>query len=76
MKPKASRILAEHGTSGKGNGRVDVGEWVSLEFSVTVPVAEWNDQAVTIMREEDTLVHDDGSVEYFSGPQTELWVIR
>lgn len=56
--------------------RLRSGEWVSLEFSVTVPVAEWNDQAVTIMREEDTLVHDDGRVEYFSGPQTELWVIR
>ena len=56
--------------------RLRAGEWVSLEFSVTVPVAEWDDQAVTIMREEDTIVHEDGRVEYLSGPQTELWVIR
>ena len=52
------------------------GEWISLEFAVTVPVPEWDDQPVDIMREEDTLVHSDGRVEYLSGPQTELWLIR
>ena len=52
------------------------GEWISLEFSVTAPAPEWDGQAVTIMREEDTLVHGDGRVEYLSGPQTELWLIR
>ena len=52
------------------------GEWISLEFSITAPAPEWDGQAVTIMREEDTLVHGDGRVEYLSGPQTELWLIR
>ena len=52
------------------------GEWISLEFSVTVPVPEWDGQEVDILREEDTLVHPDGRVEYLSGPQQELWVIR
>ena len=52
------------------------GDWVSLEFAVTVPVPEWDDQPVTIMREEDTLVTSDRSPEYLSGPQTELWVIH
>ena len=52
------------------------GDWVSLEFAVTVPVPEWDDQPVTIMREEDTLVTSDMSPEYLSGPQTELWIIR
>ncbi len=52
------------------------GEWVSLEFSVTVPVPEWKNQLVTIMREEDTVSREDGPPEYLSGPQTELWVIR
>ena len=52
------------------------GEWISLEFSVRAPVPEWGDQVVTIMREEDTLVHGDGDVEYLSGPQSELWLIR
>jgi hypothetical protein len=52
------------------------GEWISMEFSITVPIPEWNGQRVTIMREEDTLIHADGRVEFLSGPQTELWVIR
>ena len=52
------------------------GEWISLEFAVTVPIPEWDGQSVDIMREEDTIVHPDGRVEYLSGPQTELWVIR
>ena len=52
------------------------GDWVSLEFAVTVPVPEWDDQPVTIMREEDTLVTAATSPEYLSGPQTELWVIH
>ena len=52
------------------------GEWISLEFSVTAPAPEWDGQAVTILREEDTLVHGDGRVEYLSGPQRELWLIR
>ena len=52
------------------------GDWVSLEFAVTVPVPEWDDQLVTILREEDTLVTADTSPEYLSGPQAELWIIR
>ena len=56
--------------------RLRAGEWISLEFSVSEAVPEWNDQAVTIMREEDTIVHSDGNVEYLSGPQRELWVIQ
>ncbi|HJN45359.1 MAG: M24 family metallopeptidase [Vicinamibacterales bacterium] len=52
------------------------GDWVSLEFAVTVAVPEWDDQPVTIMREEDTLVTSDAAPEYLSGPQTDLWIIR
>ena len=51
------------------------GDWVSLEFAVTAPVPEWDNQPVTIMREEDTLVTSDASPVYLSGPQTELWII-
>ena len=43
---------------------------------MTVPVPEWDGQEVDILREEDTLVHPGGRVEYLSGPQQELWVIR
>ena len=56
--------------------RLRAGEWISLEFSVSEAVPEWNDQVVTIMREEDTIVHSDGNVEYLSGPQRELWIIQ
>jgi hypothetical protein len=52
------------------------GEWVSLEFSVTAPVPEWDGQPVTIMREEDTVAREDGPPEYLSGPQDELWIIK
>ena len=51
------------------------GDWVSLEFAVTAPVEEWDDQAVTIMREEDTVISADGAPRYLSGPQHELWTI-
>ena len=52
------------------------GDWVSLEFAVTVPVPEWGGQAVSIMREEDTLITAGVPPEYLSGPQAELWVIE
>ena len=48
----------------------------ALEFSVTAAVPEWDGQAVTIMREEDTRITSDAAPAYLSGPQTELWVIR
>jgi hypothetical protein len=52
------------------------GEWVSLEFSTTTAVPEWGGEQVRMRREEDVLVHPDGRIEYLSGPQPELWVIR
>ena len=52
------------------------GDWVSLEFAVTAAVPEWDDQVITIMREEDLKVTAADGGEYLSGPQTELWLIR
>ena len=52
------------------------GDWVSLEFAVTAPVPEWDGQAVTIMREEDTLIRADQPPEYLSGPQNALWIVE
>lgn len=52
------------------------GDWVSLEFAVSVPVPEWEDQVVTIMREEDTLIRANRVPEFLSGPQTELWIVK
>ena len=47
------------------------GDWVSLEFAVTAAVPEWGGQAVSIMREEDTLITAGAEPEYLSGPQVE-----
>jgi hypothetical protein len=52
------------------------GEWVSLEFATTTSVPEWKGAKVRMLREEDVKVHEDGRVEYLSGPQEALWVIR
>ena len=52
------------------------GEWLSLEFSSTTAVPEWDGQRVRMLREEDLLVHPDGRLEFLSGPQKELWLVR
>ena len=52
------------------------GEWVSLEFSSSTVVPEWGGQRVRIMREEDLHVRKDGTQQFLSGPQNELWVVR
>ncbi len=54
---------------------VKEGDWVSLEFAVTASVPEWDGQAVTIMREEDTLLTAEAPPRYLSGPQVNLWII-
>jgi len=52
------------------------GEWVSLEFATTTAVPEWGGAKVRMLREEDLVVRENGRVEYLSGPQRDLWVIR
>ena len=52
------------------------GEWVSLEFSSSTVVPEWGGQRVRMMREEDLHVRKDGSQQFLSGPQNELWIVR
>ncbi len=52
------------------------GDWVSLEFAITAAVPEWGGQAVSIMREEDTLITAGAPPEYLSGPQAGLWLIE
>jgi len=52
------------------------GEWVSLEFATTTAVPEWGGAKVRMMREEDLIVREDGTVNYLSGPQRDLWIIR
>ena len=51
-------------------------EFWSIEYSVTTAVPEWGGQEVSMAREEDARVTEDGDVEYLTGPQEELWLIR
>src|SRR5690606_40349698 len=50
-------------------------EFWSIEYSVSGPVPEWGGQRVTMAREEDAWVDQDGKVRFLVGPQTELWLI-
>jgi hypothetical protein len=50
-------------------------EFWSIEYNVSGAVPEWGGQTVTMYREEDARVTEDGTVEYLVGPQTELWLI-
>jgi Xaa-Pro aminopeptidase len=51
-------------------------EFWSVEFSVSGPVPEWGGQRVSMGREEDGWVTEDGSFRWMAGPQSELWTIR
>jgi Xaa-Pro aminopeptidase len=51
-------------------------EFWSVEFSVTGTIPEWDDQTVTMGREEDGWVAADGVFHWMAGPQTELWTVR
>jgi hypothetical protein len=51
-------------------------EFWSIEFGTTTAVPEWDGQKVSMAREEDAYIAEDGQARYLSGPQTELWLIR
>ena len=50
-------------------------EFWSIEYNVSGSIPEWGGQTVTMSREEDARVTDEGVVEYLVGPQMELWLI-
>lgn len=52
------------------------GVWFSLEFRTRTAVPEWNNQLVSMQREEDMIVPASGPARYTAGPQTQLWIIR
>jgi Xaa-Pro aminopeptidase len=51
-------------------------EFWSVEFSVSGAVPEWNDQTLSMGREEDGWVAADGTFHWMSGPQKEMWLVR
>ena len=50
-------------------------EFWSIEYSVSGPVAEWGGQRVTMAREEDAWVDENGDVHFMAGPQAALWLV-
>jgi len=50
-------------------------EFWSIEYNVSGPVPEWDGQNVTMAREEDAWIDEDGQVHFMVGPQMELWLI-
>ena len=56
---------------------VRANEFWSIEYNVQGKVPEWNNQTVTIPREEDAVIESDGSrARFIVGPQKELWLIK
>ncbi len=52
-------------------------EFWSIEYNVQGKVPEWNNQIVTIPREEDAVIEADGSrARFIVGPQKEFWLIK
>lgn len=52
------------------------GVWFSLEFRTRTAVPEWNNQLVSIQREEDMIIPASGPARYTAGPQDDLWIIK
>ncbi len=63
------------GVPGRGDYPLYAGTAHSIELNAAVPVAEWDDQDVRIMLEEDAFF-DGQSVRYIDGRQTRLYLIR
>lgn len=50
-------------------------EFWSIEYSVSGAVAEWGGQVVTMLREEDAWLDQQGKIRFMVGPQKELWLV-
>ena len=48
----------------------------SIEYSASRDIPEWEGQRISMSREEDAWVDSEGKVQYFAGPQKELWLIH
>lgn len=51
-------------------------EFWSIEFRTRLEIPEWDNQPVSIPREEDAWIDSDGNVSFISGPQQEFWLIK
>lgn len=51
-------------------------EFWSIEFQTKLSLPEWDGQTVSMQREEDAWIDDDGNTHFITGPQQSLWLIR
>jgi hypothetical protein len=47
----------------------------SIEYSTSLDLPEWDGQRISMLREEDAWVDENGVKRYFAGPQDERWLI-
>ena len=65
----------QEGVPGRGDVPVVPSMWFSTELQVTTPVAEWNNQPVRMMMEEEAEVTADGRTGWVLRRQTELHLV-
>ena len=46
-----------------------------VDDATSLDLEEWDGQRISILREEDAWIDENGNVLYFASPQKELWVI-
>lgn len=55
--------------------RIRLGSYLAVELNTSTPVPEWNNQAVTMMAEDDAYMTETG-YQWFRPRQTEFYVIK
>jgi Xaa-Pro aminopeptidase len=65
----------QEGVPGRGDQRVIVNQWFSVELQATTAVPEWGGQPVRMAQEEDMVMAPDGVPRWAYRRQTELHLI-
>jgi Xaa-Pro dipeptidase len=63
------------GNIGGGANKILPGSYMSIELNTSTEVAEWNNQKVTVMAEDDAYMTDAG-YKWFRPRQTEFYLIK
>ena len=66
----------QDGVPGRGDHTVIPGMWYSIELQATTPVAEWGNQPVRSMQEEDVIIDAAGKVRWAFKRQTAFHLVK
>ncbi|MBL0169797.1 MAG: aminopeptidase P family protein [Gemmatimonadaceae bacterium] len=66
----------QDGVPGRGDHTIIPGMWYSVELQATTPVAEWGNQQVRSMQEEDVIIDAAGKVRWAFKRQTAFHLVR